>query len=368
MCSIKLSVVLLAVLSAALSFANAPTLAEDLLDEAFGPVSFEALGGDGAVEAPVAAGLAKDSLGGGCGSNCGKVAGCCVACQPKWGVRAGVLALSRERPDSAVLFVNPLNVAENMDAGDFDFGYKAGFDLSVMRRLECRPDIEFRYMGSDAWTARAGAVTTAADPLAINALIPVFLPTGRDIQAVYGSELDSFELNLRTDPWCGCVTWLVGFRYLELDEVFRADLVDAVTPAATVVYDATTQNRLYGVQVGAEVKLLEVGERLSLEFVGKAGIYHNSGAQATRLDTGAIVVPAVGRADRASFLGEAHLAANYCLYKNLSLRASYGVMGISDLALATDQMGAVDFLTGSGINASGNAFYHGAFLGLQFGY
>ncbi len=363
MCLMKPNVVLLAVMFATLSFTSIPALAEDLGDEALRPVSFEALGGGGD-----AGGLAKDFTGDGCGSECGKAAGCCVDCRPKWGVRAGALALFRERPDSAVLFVNPFNVAENMNAADFDFGYKAGFELSVMRRLECRPDIEFRYMGSDAWSARAGTVTTAADALVINSQIPVFLPTGRDIQAVYGSELDSFELNLRTDPCCGCVTWLVGFRYLELDEVFQADLIDAVTPSPTVVFDTTTQNRLFGIQVGAEVPLLEVGERLRVEFVGKAGIYHNSGAQATRLDTGVIVVPAVGRADRASFLGEAHLAVNYCLRKNLSLRASYGVMGISDLALATDQMGSVDFFTGGGVNAGGNAFYHGAFLGLQFGY
>jgi hypothetical protein len=80
------------------------------------------------------------------------------------------------------------------------------------------------------------------------------------------------------------------------------------------------------------------------------------------------VVPAAGKSDRTSFLGEAHLAAVFCLRENLSLRASYGVMGISDLALATDQLAETDFLTGSGISASGNAFYHGAFLGLDFGY
>jgi hypothetical protein len=155
---------------------------------------------------------------------------------------------------------------------------------------------------------------------------------------------------------------------VELDEVFHTDLIDAVTPAPTVLYDTSTQNRLYGAQLGVELKLFEVDERLSLEFTGKAGIYHNSGAQTSVVDTGVVVVPAFGRADRAAFLGEAHLAVNYCLCNNLSIRASYGVMGISNLALATDQMSEIDFLTRTGMSANGNAFYHGAFLGLDFGY
>jgi hypothetical protein len=291
----------------------------------------------------------------------------CDCPSTKWGVRAGALALFRESPDSAVLFVNPLDTTENLDAADFDFGYKAGYELSVMRRLQRWPDVEFRYMGCDAWTARAGTSTTTAAPLAINAQIPVFLPTGRDITAVYASDLDSFELNLRTDRWLDCVTLLVGFRYLELDEAFQADLVDAVTPAPTVRLDTTTQNRLYGVQVGVEVMLCE-WRRFSLDFVGKAGLYHNSGAQTTVLDSGVITVPALGEADRASFLGEAHLAAVYCLRENLALRASYGVMGISDLALATDQIDQLNFFTGTGISAGGDAFYHGGFLGIEFGY
>jgi hypothetical protein len=299
---------------------------------------------------------------GGCGSQ-----SACSCYGPKWGVRAGALALFREKPDSAVLFANPLNAAEQLDASEFDFDFQAGFEVSIMRRFDRWPDIEFRYMGVDGWTGRAGAVTTTSDPLAINTAIPVFLPTGRTIDAEYGSELESYELNLRSDPSCGRITWLAGFRYLELDESLHADLVDAVTPAPTVRLAAGTRNRLYGGQVGAEVKLLEF-QRLRLDVTGKAGIYGNDNSQNALLDTGVVTVAAAQDSSSVSFVGEAHVVLLYCLAKNVSLRASYGVLGITDAALASDQIAALDFFTGSGINDSGNAFYHGGFLGLDFGY
>ena len=52
------------------------------------------------------------------------------------------------------------------------------------------------------------------------------------------------------------------------------------------------------------------------------------------------------------------------------LRSSglYRLLWVDGVALATDQMAASDFLFASGINATGDAFYHGAFVGLQYGW
>jgi hypothetical protein len=214
-------------------------------------------------------------------------------------------------------------------------------------------------MGSDAWTARAGLTTTGT--LTIGTAVPIGTPNST-VTSAYGSELGSFELNLRASRG-GCVTWLLGFRYLELDEAYRA----AMTPVTPTLYSTDTRNRLYGAQVGAEVVVLELG-RLKLDFVGKAGIFGNSAGQNSLLSTPAFAVSALGTSDRAAFVGEAHVAANFCLVGNLSARVSYGVMGVTDVALASDQMAASSFLLGSGLNNNGNAFYHGGFVGLDFAY
>jgi hypothetical protein len=284
---------------------------------------------------------------------------------PKWAARAAALALFRERPDSALLLFDQTDPAANIDASDFDFGYGPGYELSLMRRFDCWPDIEFRYLGCDAWTGRAELVTMGT--VEINTAIPATVTGPREIDAAYGTELGSFELNLRSDLWRDCVVWLVGLRYFELDEAFHANLVP-LGPGFPVTYDTDTRNRLYGAQVGAEACLLNLGQWLRLDFVGKAGIGSNTNAQNTLLDNTVVPVSAVGNADGTSFFGEAHLAAVVCLYGNLSLRASYGAMGISDVALATDQLSVADFIGTNAVHDNGNAFYHGGFVGLQCGY
>ena len=163
------------------------------------------------------------------GDSCGDQALHCASDAPagdsRWSASAGVLALHRQRPASAPLFFNFFDQQQGLDAASFDFGYKPAWELSLARQISAVSDLEFRYFGGDAWSARARTVTDPADPLVINARIPVLVPSGRTIDATYGSDLHSFELNLQATPH-GCVTWLVGFRYLELAEVLHADLID----------------------------------------------------------------------------------------------------------------------------------------------
>lgn len=305
-----------------------------------------------------AGGWLADTQAGGCDA-------CCSCCEPKWGARAGALVLFRESPDSAVLFLEQSSPANSLSAEDFDFGYKAGYDVSLMRRFDNLPDIELRYLGSDAWTARAGLVT--ASTVELGTRIPVTAPDAREIETVIGSKLDSAEINARFGRCGGRIVWLVGFRYLELDEVLDASLVDPTAANPTVLYDIATRNRLYGGQVGAEVKVLE-RQRLRLDFVGKVGVFGNVNAQDTLLDDTVVVMPAVGNATSTPIVGEAHVTAVVCLYGDLSFRASYGVIGISDVALAGDQMGVTDFLGTNAVHDNGNAFYHGGFVGLGWGY
>jgi len=286
---------------------------------------------------------------------------------PKWAARAGVLALSRQKPDSTVLFVNPFNAAEDLKASDFDFGYTTGLDVAVMRRFDQWPDVEFRYMGTDTLSAGAGAVTTTAAPLRINTQIPVFLPTGRTIDATYGSDLGSFELNLRSDPQ-GSHIWLFGIRHVELDEGFHANLIDAVTPTPTVTYDTLTQNRLYGIQVGVETLLGTFRDRLDFDLVAKVGAYHSVGYQRSAIDTGIVMITAAGGAESLSMLAELHLMGNLYLTDNLSMRGGYEVMGVTNVVLATDQVNNTNFVSGTGIDNNGGAFYHGGFLGFDLAY
>jgi hypothetical protein len=84
------------------------------------------------------------------------------------------------------------------------------------------------------------------------------------------------------------------------------------------------------------------------------------------LNTSVVTLPASGNTDKAAFLGEASLAGSYALTCNLSVRGGYQLLWASGVALASDQVPVTDFIFGTGIDASGDVFYHGAFIGLEF--
>jgi len=65
----------------------------------------------------------------------------------------------------------------------------------------------------DAWNTAATAITSTGDPLRVNCAIPVALPTGRGIDAVYATQMDNVEFDVHLP--CETVSWLVGFSYIE---------------------------------------------------------------------------------------------------------------------------------------------------------
>ena len=73
-----------------------------------------------------------------------------------------------------------------------------------------------------------------------------------------------------------------------------------------------------------------------------------------------------GTATPTAFVGEVGLTANYCFTDRLSRRGGYRLLWVDSVALATDQVAVSDFIFGHGIRASGDAFYHGALVGLQY--
>ncbi len=296
-----------------------------------------------------------------CGESGGR--GSCD-CGPSWTATLDILFLQRRQPAAAELMFNTNAPAQNLNASDFDFGFDPGVDLSVARQFSDRLGLEVRYFGMDAWNEATNVATTAGDPLRINTVPLLLTPAGDAIQARYRSDLNNLEINtqLAARDW---LTMLGGFRYLELDERFAAALPGADVPFA---YEAATRNRLYGVQLGARACLWNAGGPLSIEGLGKAGIYGNASAQDSRFSTGIVTLPAHDARTATAFIGEAGLSANYCLTERLSVRAGYRLLWVAGVALASDQVAVSDFVFDRGLNSSGDAFYHGAFAGLQYAY
>ncbi len=272
-----------------------------------------------------------------------------------------VLFLDRSDPDSGVLAFNTADPSQNLNANDLDFGTEAGIDLALTRALKNDNALELRYFRVDDWQSRLAAATTPNDLLQFNAAVPIFADAGDAIASSYASELQNFEVNLSHQ----CRDWLAlggGFRYLELEERGSGSLVNAAVP---LDYAVATRNRLYGVQGGAQA-LLHSGDLFRLDVIGKAGIYGNDAEHHAAVDTGVATVTATGEDDPTVFVGEIGINGGTYLTANLTLRGGYQLLWINSVALASDQLAASDFFAGDGIDSSGNVFYHGASVGLEW--
>lgn len=281
---------------------------------------------------------------------------------PTWTVTADAVFMQRSQPDSLVLMQDVFDPTRNLNADAFDFDFTAGWDISVARETG-NGGLEARLLSIDGWNSATTAIVGPPSLVLINNGPVLFTAPGvTSVDATYNSELLSAELNLRR-KLSDRVSLLGGFRYLELDEHFHADLNGVA--AFPTTYDTSTRNRLYGVQLGADATLW-CRDRLTVEGLAKVGVFHNSAGQNTVYDSGLIVVTAADTSDRAAFLGELAFTANYCLTDSLTLRGGYDLLWLETVALATEQIPTTNFATSNGISADGGAFYHGAFVGLEY--
>jgi hypothetical protein len=73
-----------------------------------------------------------------------------------------------------------------------------------------------------------------------------------------------------------------------------------------------------------------------------------------------------GRTTATALIGELGVMGACYLTEHLALRGGYRLLWIDGAALATDQLAVSNFLTHTGIDAAGDAFYHGPSAGLEY--
>jgi hypothetical protein len=160
------------------------------------------------------------------------------------------------------------------------------------------------------------------------------------------------------------VTWFIGFRALQIDELLLANINGGAS-----THSVATGNRLYGVQLGLDALLLD-NDCWYVNAVGKVGIYSNSGEQVTT--TAGLVgpLPLITFTDnQTSFVGEFGINYGYRLTDRLTFLAGYNLLFVTGVALAPDQLAATNINTGVGaLDTNGSLFYHGLNLGLEYGW
>ena len=168
-----------------------------------------------------------------------------------------------------------------------------------------------------------------------------------------------------------------GLRYFDLTEniEWNANNISnngIPTPLAgeTGQYLVRSSNDLFGLQSGAGATY--EGARFSISLLGKMGIFANdaktrSGLTFTANDGATrddLNFSNSNRGDTLSFLGEFSIVGRYFLKPNVSLRAGYHAMYISELALAPHQLNFAP--DDAKVVTSGDSFYGGISSGLDF--
>ena len=104
-----------------------------------------------------------------------------------------------------------------------------------------------------------------------------------------------------------------------------------------------------------------------LTWSAKIGLYGNDATQ-TSILTGTVGQRADSPADTAAFIGEFRIGMELPVTRCISISGGYDLFLMERVAVATDQLQATNFFTGTGSDNEGNALFHGASaaLTLQF--
>jgi hypothetical protein len=230
-----------------------------------------------------------------------------------------------------------------------DFTAVNGVDMGVAPRLQLIApidavwDVEGNYFGLDSWHVTADYDLAG--------------PLSRTLD--FDSSLHSSEINFRhnTRDW---LRLLWGFRYIEFNEQldFRAPSVNL--PA---IWHFDARNFMYGMQIGADVGLVRLWDRLEFNSGIKAGLFDNrviSREEVTTISPDSRTDVFLNKFDEVAFVGEASLGGTLHINDHFALRGGYQMMWLEDIATAMNSFTEPEGLRGM--------FLHGAYAGLELRY
>lgn len=332
-------------LLAALSFNVGPARAEDTIQ-----YQFASLGNPG-------------------GQACASPACGTPYCQPEcycptWTVRAGTMYLNRERPRSQTL-VTDAGSNDVMNMREFDFKFEPGITLQAIRQTRYGWDVEIDFSMVDWW--ESSRTVTGTDMEATGGWGANGFGGGREVVGRYGSSLYNTEINFRRQTQ-GAITPFVGFRWIELHEDFTLDMTQVGGLYSPGIVTATnTDNHMYGMQLGADMLVLDRG-RFQIETLVKAGIFGNLTDQYSYStnDGIGVVATAGSRKSHTAFAGDLKFTGHFQATECMAIRAGYQLLWIEGVALAPEQFDNTDLTGGTAtVDVGGSPFYHGAFVALE---
>lgn len=288
-----------------------------------------------------------------------------------WEVGVGTAILTRGNLSGGPILVErlPNNGTTLLNANQFGFDWAAGPDISAIRKLQSGQffdAVDFRFFdvqaisGSQFLQLDGTGVIAVKFPVSTGGAIPTAVLTS--VAATYGTELYSFEANGRRRIADTNAAWLVGFRWIQLNDVLS---LQGPASANSPFFAWNTNNNLYGCQIGAYVPVIDT-PRLVVACSPKAGIYGNQAANAYANGTaGTTDNRNSDFTNQIAFAGDLAVTASYRISQRVAIQGGYQLLWLNGVAVGGDQPPALESASvATGINSGGSAFFHGALASL----
>jgi hypothetical protein len=323
-----------------------------------------------------------------CAGGC--VAGCCQPqlC-PRWTASAEFICFERVGGVNQTLVSSypphdplvPGTGVERLNANDLHQGFAGGPRLDLIRHGD-GGYLEVSYFQIDGWSSVGDIAPNYLGPLGPPPNWLVFTAPGDFLQLTdypdqhmawtYTTRLYNAEVNVRRDL-SPRATVLAGFRWVKLWEDLQGTM-----PTERVVpfWDTTTNNNLYGLQIGGEWKMLN-RSRFSIDGLIKAGIFDNHADESATVSIYRALYAESASTNHTAFLGEVGLRCKYQVTERLLLKAGYEALWLEGVAVAPAQISrtmshAVPvtdiYVQSLGVDSSSGAFFHGATVGLEYAF
>jgi hypothetical protein len=266
-----------------------------------------------------------------------------------------------------------------LGTNDLDLKFQEGGRLLVGIRLSQNCGFEGVYFGSHDWIETAAVSTNIiqAEDL-LSGLVspftkfedPLPLPPDPDLFSFAtiseASTLQNFEWNFRKSanmpPGPLHMSWLVGGRYMVVDERFSFRMTSPVAGVAPIAVATATDNDLIGAQLGAMFEYY-LKETCWIDLEIKGALLKNLAERQIRY-AGATTSYDNGES---AFAGDLSLTFAYQVTRGVTFRAGYRSIWIDGLALASSQFIPDDEILRGDANVlihDGRVAYHGPHLGL----
>jgi len=300
--------------------------------------------------------------------------GCVPAkrCGPRWDVAVDALMLWQGNAQSLPLFLDS-DGGTAYNAQDLQTEMAAGVRVGAIRAVGERYAIEGNYFQARPFNATGYAPASGGPYTLTNTGDLVF----NDIESATVTSsgwIQSAEVNWRKNECWSPITWLAGFRWVELNSQANINYdFENPDPFGAGSISNATGNNLYGGQMGADVRLWNKGGRWRANAIGKAGVFYNAASfqRSTAGFTYADGTPfplgeVSATADQTSFFGEIGLNSTYWITNWLAWRAGYTVMWAAGVVVAPQQLPLNNFGDGTAtINTNSSVLLHGVTTGIE---